>query len=44
MKRYILRAWYEAVYRKWTIADFVVTRPVVTDTGVWATSRTAWGG
>jgi len=44
MKRYILRAWYKAAYGKWAIADFVVTRPTVSPEGVYATSRTAWGG
>ncbi len=44
MKRYILRAWYQAAYSKWTVADFIVTNPVVTPDGVYATSRTLWGG
>ena len=48
MKRYILRAYYTAHsaqfgYRR-TLADFVVTNPVVCEDGIWATSRTAWGG
>ncbi len=44
MKRYILRAWYQEAYYKWTLADFIVTRPVFTAEGVYATSRTLWGG
>lgn len=43
-KKYVLRAYYMAVGNKRTLADFVVTNPVVTDDGIWATSRNAWGG
>lgn len=47
-KRYILKAYYIAHdslhgYRR-VLADFIVTNPIVCADGIWATSRTAWGG
>lgn len=44
MKRYILRAYYIDFRGVRTLADFIVTSPVVCEDGIWATSRTAWGG
>lgn len=44
MKRYILKAYYMAANNKRTLASFVVTNPVVCADGIWATSKTAWGG
>jgi hypothetical protein len=42
-KQYILRAYYTACGGVRTLADFIVTNPVVREDGVWATSRTIWG-
>lgn len=44
MKRYILKEYYLAANNKRTLASFVVTNPVVCTDGIWATSKTAWGG
>lgn len=44
MKKYILTAYYMAAGNKRTLARFVVTNPVVGTDGIWATSKTAWGG
>ena len=44
MRRYILTAYYMAVGNKRILARFVVTDPVVSTDGIWATSKTAWGG
>ena len=42
-KQYILKAYYVECSGKRTLADFIVTNPVVTEDGIWATSQTAWG-
>ena len=45
MKRYILTAYYEKYpTRERTLANFIVTNPVVTIDGIYATSKTVWGG
>lgn len=43
-KKYILKAYYTECSGKRTLASFVVTNPVKVADGIWATSRTAWGG
>ena len=43
-ERYILTVYYRPYKKPKTIIDLVVTNPVITNDGVWATSQTAWGG
>lgn len=41
-KQYILRAYYTACGGKRTLADFIVTNPIIKEDGIWATSQTVW--
>ena len=41
-KQYILRAYYTECSGKRTLADFIITNPVIKEDGIWATSQTVW--
>ena len=42
-KQYILKAYYRECSGKRTLADFIVTDPVIKEDGIWATSKTIFG-
>ena len=41
-KQYILKAYYVECGGHRTLADFIVTNPVIHRDGIWATSQTVW--